>query len=244
MNMKKLFVVVLAIVISSTANAQSREDELQARVDSLEREVAYLKTVNESLAKAIEALTGDSHEAPQPPVAQSIGGVSEEVPEVRQSAEDTKPAIERLKKQTDDDITLYTYSLGPFGKWNRCAIYIVDDHGELSLRLKAAVSTSERLSFTTLTLYCDGATIDVPFDVDDKVQDSYSTRNTDKLRESIDTQIDDQVALFLRSLVNGSERKIIFEGRFKEQRNFSKKEIEGIATVLDAYDTLLQEQGE
>ena len=152
-----------------------------------------------------------------------------------------EPALSQLKKQTDDDITTYTYQLGAFGKWNRCAIYIVESGQDISLRLKAAVSTPERLSFDELILYCDGTSISVPFDIDDKVQDSYSTRNTDKLRERIDTEIGDEVVDFLRKMVNGSERKIIFEGRFRESRNLSKKEMEGIATVLAGYDMLTKE---
>ncbi len=255
--------ICFTIIIS--CNGSNKKEIMQARIDSLEKELDNEKNGEKRIydqvkyrynQKDYSAVINEFEKLKAKyPGSKSIvelKGIYEEslkiVESERLSAEKTSKlaaekkaeSLKQLKTKYDDveGITWYKQKyFTHYSNTNRVSIYAGYSKGSSPwLRLTMSYAGDDWIFFKTAQLSFDGDTRTFPFD-------DYTEKKSDnsggEVWEWIDISISQAEIDWLRKFANSKNAKMRLSGKYTETRNLTSAERQGILDVLNGYDYLL-----
>ncbi len=261
-NVIPYLVCVFMIVSCSGGN---RQVEMQARIDSLTKELDSEKNGEQRLydqvkyrynqkdyIAVISEFENLKAKYPGSKLFEELNGIYEEslkiVESERLSAEKASKlsvekkaaSLKQLKTKYDDieGITWYRQKyFTHYSNTNRVSIYAGYSEGSSPwLRLTMSYAGDDWIFFKTAQLSFDGDTRTFPFN-------DYTEKKSDnsggEVWEWIDISISQAEIDWLRKFANSKNAKMRLSGKYTKTRNLTPAERQGIIDVLNGYDYLL-----
>jgi len=253
--------------IAEFENLKSENAELNAQVDSLNKELdmfkyspeklladAQLAAKSEDKQKLTLILAQMKQYHPQAAEGAKVQKLLDDViakEQARAKAERLKAekekqerlkAVNRLKKERDD-VQGITWYYNPYythyNDRNLVSLYMGKRSSSVWLRLKMSYAGDDWIFFENAYLSYDGITREFPFNkYSDKKSDNYGG----EVWEWIDLSVSNDDLAFLKNMVNGKSVKMQLRGKYTKTRTVSVNEIKAIREMILAYEVLLAER--